>query len=91
MRHLAAAALLTLAGPTSAEVIAELTHQDARIQLHTDAGPCVGAARWALYTKGPERIPGCWIFINGNTVQIAFLDGDIAQIPVGAFQEPKRL
>lgn len=92
MRHLLAALLITTASSTAtAEVMAEAAHGDVRIELHTDPGPCIGAARWALYLQGPQRIPGCWIALDTGTIQIAFLDGDIARLPMHLFSAPRVL
>lgn len=86
----ALAALLLCAGVAQADVVAEITEGERRIQLHTDAGPCVGTARWALFTGATQRVPGCWI-LTPQGVQIAFLDGDVLTIPLEAWRKPSTL
>lgn len=90
MRHAIALLSLLLAGSAAGDVILEARDEDIRVELHRDAGPCVGSARWAIFYQGRVRIPGCWI-LNADSVQIAWLDGDISVIPVRAFREPKGL
>lgn len=86
----ALAALLLCAGVAQADVVAEITEGERAIQLHTDAGPCVGAARWALFTDATQRIPGCWV-ITPQGVQIAFLDGDVLIVPAHLWRKPRTL
>lgn len=82
------ALVLLAAVQAHAAVVAEATNGEARLELHDEAGPCLGAARLAVFSRGPERLPGCWIFVD-NRVQIAFLDGDIVRLPAGVFAKPK--
>lgn len=90
MRHAIALLSLLLAGSAAGDVILEARDEDIRVELHRDAGPCVGSARWAIFYQGRVRIPGCWILM-GESVQIAWLDGDVSVIPARAFREPRRL
>lgn len=82
------ALVLLAATQAHAAVIAEAVNGDARLELHDDAGPCLGAARLAVFTRGREKVPGCWVFVD-NAVQIAFLDGETARLPPGVFSKPK--
>lgn len=79
--------LLLVSGLAQADVVAEARAGNMVLELHSDAGPCVGSARWAILIKPPERIPGCWI-LTTEGVQIAFLDGQMARVPIQAFREP---
>lgn len=88
MKH--ALALLLACTAARADIVAEVRQGDVAIQLHSDAGPCVGAARWAVYLDARQRIPGCWIF-TPQGVQIAFLDGDVLTIPPELWRKPKDL
>jgi hypothetical protein len=89
MKLIAAAALLA-AGSVQAQALAEYVEGDARIELHRDAGPCVDNARWAVFFRGMVRVSGCWI-LAGGVVQIAWLDGDVSQVPLRVFREPRSL
>lgn len=86
--RLIAASLLALASVTHAAVIAEASNGEAHLALHDEAGHCLGSARLAVFSRGPERIPGCWK-VTPPFVSIAFLDGDAIQVPMGAFKPPK--
>jgi hypothetical protein len=97
MRPFAVLFALLLVGGVSGSVmgdglgpIAEVRSGDARVELHREFGPCVGFARWALYLQDKIRVPGCWILVE-ESVQIAWLDGDVSVIPARAFREPMRL
>ena len=70
--------------------VAEYREGDARVELYTRAGPCVGSARWAVYLQGPVRVPGCWLW-TGDSVQIAWLDGDFSRMPARVFRKPEVL
>jgi hypothetical protein len=86
MNTLAVAALLAVA-PVP---IAEYREGDARVELYAEAGPCVGNARWAVYLQPPVRVPGCWLWV-GESVQIAWLDGDFSKVPARVFRKPELL
>lgn len=86
MNTLAVAALLAVA-PVP---IAEYRNGDARVELYAEAGPCVGIARWAVYLQPPVRVPGCWLWV-GDSVQIAWLDGDFSRVPARVFRKPEIL
>lgn len=79
---------LVAAAQANAAVVAEAVNGGMRIDLHDETGPCLGPARLAVFSRGPEKVPGCWVFLDGD-VQIAFLDGDIARLPAGVFRKPK--
>mgnify|MGYP007100119268 CR=1 FL=1 len=82
---------LALTAPIAAHaaIIAVATGDaGARRELHDIPGPCLGNARMAVYVKGPERIPGCWIAGAGE-VQIAWLDGDTTLVSAGVFRKPE--
>lgn len=89
MKRIAAAALL-FCGAAHAAVIAVAQEGKHRLELHDEAGPCVGQARLAVYSDGAQRIPGCWM-VKPEGVSIAFLDGDHITIPLAAFKRPQDL
>lgn len=78
-----AIATLTASAAAQARVIAVAESPDgARIELHDDAGICVGSARQAEHiSKDGEKILGCWIAVQA-TVTVSFLDGERANIPM---------
>lgn len=93
MRYLAALLSLLLAGSvmgSGAGPIAEARANGMRVELHREPGPCVGTARWALFIEDKVRVPGCWI-LEGDSVQIAWLDGSTSVIPSRAFRKPEIL
>lgn len=93
MRYFIALASLLLAGSVMGDglgPIAEVRAGDARVELHREPGPCVGSARWALFIEDKIRVPGCWI-LDGESVQIAWLDGSASVIPSRAFRKPEIL
>ena len=62
----------------------------ATIELMEDPGACVGGALSAAYFSPDRklRIGGCWKLLGNEAVQVAFLDGDIARIPLSAISKP---
>lgn len=81
--------LLAIPLSTHAAVIAVATGDaGARIELHDTPGPCVDKALLAVYIRGEQQVPGCWITGAGE-VQIAWLDGDATLVSVGVFREPQ--
>jgi len=91
MKALAAALLIAAAPDPALDMpIAEYVEGNQRVELHRDAGPCVDNARWAVFYSGTVRVSGCWILAAG-VVQIAWLDGDVTQLPLRVFREPRRL
>ncbi len=55
-----------------------------RIDLYTEAGMCVGAARRAEWVpRQGARVGGCWLLRDGVVV-VVFLDGDVAVVLVQA-------
>lgn len=85
-----AACLLALASATNAAVIAHVIEGDLRLELHDEAGPCLGEARLAVFYQGPQRIPGCWK-LRPPVVSIVFMDGDLAQVSIDLFKRPEPL
>lgn len=77
----------------SAATLAVATSADgATIALTDEAGPCVGEARLAIW-RSPDaklRVPGCWKNL-GPAIHVAFLDGDMAQIPIQELKKPTSL
>lgn len=63
------------------------------IELTSSAGGCINGAMLAVWYSADrkERVPGCWKTIGGGALQIAFADGDIARVPMGAVQKPTSL
>lgn len=90
MLRAALAITLGLTGSASGSLVAEAQEGNVRIELHDVPGPCQGNALWAQYQEGKIRISGCWI-IAGETVQIAWLDGDVSRIQARVFKKPKEL
>jgi hypothetical protein len=85
-----AAVLLALAGASHAAVIAEARERDIVLQLTDEAGPCISPAKLAVFRQGVAApIQGCYR-LNPATmiVQVAFLDGDVAEVPVSLFKRP---
>ncbi len=89
MPRLIVAALASLVATTaSAAVIAEAeVSPGVVIQLHDEAGPCVGSARLAVWINNEtkEHVPGCWTK-RGDFVGFAFLDSDSGRWPAAAFK-----
>lgn len=90
MKRLVMLLPLTLAHLAHAAVIAVAAEGSVRLELHDTAGPCVGAARHAVFTDGAQRVPGCWVAREG-TVHVVFLDGDRASVPVNLFRKPEEV
>lgn len=93
LAHALAAVLLMLAialtiQPAAAAVIAVATDGDRRAELHDQPGPCVGAAKLAVFIQGPVRVGGCWVMAGADTVQIAWLDGEVSNVAVKHFRKP---
>ena len=81
--------LLAIPLSTHAAVIAVANGDaGARIELHDTPGPCVDKALLAVYIRGDQQVPGCWITGAGE-VQIAWLDGDTTLVSIGVFREPQ--
>lgn len=90
MKRLAMLLPLTFANLAHAAVIAVAAEGAVRLELHDTAGPCVGQARHAVYSDGKQRVPGCWVARDG-AVQVVFLDGDQATVPVQLFRKPEEV
>lgn len=86
----AAVALAALAVAAQAAVIAVAQDGARRLDLHDQAGHCLGQARLAVFTDGVQRVPGCWL-VKPDAVTIAFLDGDFITVPLAAFRKPQDL
>lgn len=67
--------------------------EGATVEIHSTVGGCLGGAMLAIWYNVDRkvRVPGCWRPTVGNTVQIAFADGDVARIPVAAIKRPTSL
>ena len=88
-----AAVLLALAGASHAAVIAEVRERDMVLQLTDETGPCVNRAKLAVFRQGVDApIKGCYR-LNPATmvVQVAFLDGDVVEVPVALFKRPENV
>ncbi len=84
------AAALLLASAAHAAVVAVAQQGQHRLELHDQAGHCLGEARLAVYADDKQRIPGCWL-VRAEGVSIAFLDGDHIVVPAAAFRKPSQL
>ena len=65
----------------------------ATIELHKEAGPCVGGALLAGYRPAnavKPTIGGCWKIV-GKFVMVSFFDADRADIPISDVQLPKKI
>jgi hypothetical protein len=94
LAHALAAVLLMLAialtiQPAAAAVIAVATDGDRRAELHDQPGPCVGAAKLAVFIQGPVRVGGCWVMAGPEVVQIAWLDGEVSNVAIRHFRRPE--
>ena len=90
MRPSALLLALLMALPAAAKTIAVVRADNgALMQLTDEMGPCLGPARQAIWMSadGLERIPGCWR-LHGKNVLVAFLDGDVAEVPVSLLRRP---
>jgi hypothetical protein len=86
--------LLLFCGSAQAEMLGKVEDQFAAIELHSDKGICAGEARRAMWVPKDTRqsVIGCWLFSpEKQAFQIAFLDGDMAQIPMAAVKRPEKL
>jgi hypothetical protein len=77
------AAVMAAAVPAQARVFGVAVSGDgARIELHDQAGPCVGQARLAEHiSRNGDKVPGCWLVAEG-AVKVSFLDGERGTIPL---------
>jgi hypothetical protein len=81
--------LLAIPLSTHAAVIAVANGDaGARIELHDTPGPCVDKALLALFIRGNQQVPGCWITGAGQ-IQIAWLDGDTTLVSMNIFRAPQ--
>jgi hypothetical protein len=78
--------------PALAGVAAVVDGPQGSLLIHDTTGPCMGSARFAEFVSndGKLRIGGCWVS-NGELMQIAFLDGDMARVPIAALRKPKEV
>jgi hypothetical protein len=86
--------LLLFCGSAQAEMLGKVEDQSATIEFHSDKGICAGEARRAMWVPKDTRqsVIGCWLFSpERQAFQIAFLDGDMAQIPVAAVKRAEKL
>lgn len=85
--------LALVAAPAAAGPVAVATTPDgSTLTLHDEAGPCIGPARLAVWRSADAKtsVPGCWI-AAGERVRVAYLDGDVGNVAVGAFKRPTQL
>lgn len=88
------AAMATLvAFPATAAPMGVVEGNLARIDLHTDQGPCVGYARRAVFVPkdGKPEITGCWRIFStdkGQWLAIAFLDGEFFETSALHIKQP---
>ena len=62
------------------------------IRLYNSKGECRGEAMKAEYIyKDKSKVLGCWKPLPGGRIQIVFMDGDIAIVPITAFKEPEEV
>lgn len=92
---LIAATALCAAWPLQAQnqqVVAFAQSGDgARVLLYTEAGPCVGQARFAEHiAPAGDKTPGCWVMTEG-VVLVSFLDGERGDIPTARLRLPATL
>jgi hypothetical protein len=80
---------LVLCGSAHSAVIGVADTPAGSILLHDTPGICVGDALYAEWVPhtGP-RVAGCWT-AGGPSVNVVFLDGDLARIPPQAVKAPK--
>lgn len=92
MKRVAFLASFVALSATAGSIATATSSDGASITLMEEAGPCVGGARLAVYVSpdAKSRVPGCWKLAGGMVV-VAFLDGDMAQIPVGDLKKPTSL
>lgn len=83
--------LLLLPALANAEVLVEARSPSGlRIELHSEAGPCVDGARVAMWVKDSVRIPGCYK-VEGGVVKVGWLDGDANTLDARHFKRPETL
>jgi hypothetical protein len=92
MKHFVLTLLMGLAGPASAQLTGVIdAAEGAVINLHKDnGGLCVDNGHLAEYVNvlKNKTIRGCWTVQRGGQLSIAFLDGDIVVVPIGAVRHP---
>lgn len=82
--------LSCVAFSASAEVIAFASDtRGQRILLHSERGMCTEKALRARFVDHRGfYVEGCWKVIDQGNIQIAFLDGDFAVVPMKEFKKP---
>lgn len=88
---LAALGAVVMAGEPEPGLVGVVSMEEgATVEIHSTVGGCVGGAMLAVWYSVDRkvRVPGCWRPSGGNTVQVAFADGDVARIPVAAVRKP---
>jgi hypothetical protein len=86
--------LMLFCASANAEMLGKVEDHSATIELHSDKGICAGEARRAMWVPKDTRqsVIGCRLFSpEKQAFQIAFLDGDMAQIPMAAVKRPEKL
>lgn len=67
-------------------------HNGKHVLLYKEQGICMGKSLKAkFYGETAKPIEGCWKPIGNNIIQVVFLDGDFATIPMAAFRKPEEL
>lgn len=86
MKSIIALALVSI--PAHAAIFRTVEAPAGRIDLYDEVGVCLGDAHRAEFTDRHTgaKIPGCWAPLSNELVQVAFLDADVARIPVSALK-----
>jgi hypothetical protein len=84
-----AAAGALLSPPANAAIVGTVPHPSGSfINLHDEAGPCVGDAKRAEFVAADlSKVAGCWVASQGF-VMVVFFDADVARIPFPAVRKP---
>ncbi len=85
MKSIAVALCLSVS-MAQAAVIAEATDGKVRVELHDQSGHCQDGAKLALYHQDGKTTTGCWR-LEGQFIQFAWSDADIARVPVSLFRK----
>lgn len=93
MKFIIAAALAAASVSAAANIVQEARAENgAAVLLFDEQGTvCVAPARRAQYVSPRGDVTeGCFKLIGLEAVQIAFVDGDAMQLPIGVFKAPKK-
>lgn len=62
------------------------------ILLYRERGLCTQKALKATFNDTKNKpVEGCWKVIDGGNIQIIFLDGDFAVVPMAQFKKPEEI